>query len=76
MTVPEGATERMAEGISIRTVSFENEADFDSTQFGLFNDFLEKNYPSIFASTEHTLISDYSHLFKSTGKDNSLKPII
>lgn len=76
VAVPIGAANRMAEAISIRTVSFEDEADFDSTQFELFNEFLEKSYPSVFANTEHTLISDYSHIFKWSGKNKSLKPII
>lgn len=73
---PEGAVDRMVEAISIRTVSFEDEADFDSAQFQLFNEFLEKSYPALYEKTEHTIISDYSHLFKWTGKDQSLNPII
>lgn len=76
VAVPVGAADRMAEAVSIRTVSFEDKADFDSTQFELFNRFLERSYPSVFANTEHTLVNDYSHLFKWSGKDNSLKPII
>lgn len=39
--IPEGAVSRYVEAISIRTISFEDEADFDSTQFIKFNEFLE-----------------------------------
>ena len=74
--IPSGAAIRMAEAISIRTVSFENEADFDSTQFQLFNDFLTHHYPTLHQKAEHKVFSEYSHLFKLTGKEPSKNPIL
>jgi len=73
---PDGAIERMTKAISIRTVSFENESDFDSTQFQLFNAFLEDSYPLIHEKLEHKTFNQYSHLYKWTGSAPTLKPIV
>lgn len=70
------AVSHMAEAISIRTVSFEDEADFDSIQFQKFNDFIGVTYPLLHERAEHTVFSGYSHLFKLDGTDASVKPII
>jgi len=74
--IPKGAVQRFVEAISIRTVSFENEADFDSTQFQLFNDFLVKNYPLTESLLEHQTFNEFSHLYKWAGSNTSLEPII
>jgi carboxypeptidase PM20D1 len=74
--IRDGAALRLAEAISIRTVSFEDEADFDSTQFQLFNSFIADNYPNLFDQAEHTIFNSYSHLFKLKGSDISLEPVI
>ena len=74
--IPIGAVERMTEAIAIRTVSFENEADFDSIQFQLFNNFLSENYPTLHHKAEHKTFSTYSHLYKLQGKQPSKKPIL
>ena len=74
--IPDGAVDRFVEAISIRTISFEDEADFDSTQFRKFNEFLEGYYPLMHSKLEHTIFSEFSHLFHWKGKDQSLKPIV
>lgn len=74
--VPEGAVDRMVKAISIRTVSFENESDFDSTQFQLFNEFLSESYPLVHEQLEHKVFNEYSHLYKWSGRNSTLKPII
>lgn len=76
VTIPDGAVDRFAEAISIRTVSFADEADFDSIQFRKFNLFLENSYPLIHAQMEHTVFSEFSHLYHWKGSDPSLQPII
>lgn len=76
VATPEGAVQRFVEAISIRTVSFEDEADFDSTQFQLFNDFLVKNYPLTNSALEHQTFNAFSHLYKWEGSDTALEPII
>ncbi len=76
VSVPDGAVDRFVEAISIRTVSFEEETDFDSIQFKKFNRFLEDNYPLIHRELGHTIFSEFSHLYHWKGSDSSLKPII
>lgn len=73
---PKGAVDRFVKAISIRTVSFENEADFDSTQFQLFNQFLANNYPLADSLLAHQTFNEFSHLYKWTGSDTSLEPMI
>ena len=43
VATPDGAVQRFVNAIAIRTVSFENESDFDSTQFQLFNEMMRSN---------------------------------
>ena len=76
VATPKGAVDRFVEAIAIRTVSFENESDFDSSQFQLFNQFLAKSYPLIDSLLDHQLFNEFSHLYKWTGSDVSLEPII
>ncbi len=73
---PPGAVDRFVQAIAIRTVSFANEYDFDSTQFEMFNEFIENNYPNVNEKLEHQLFSHYSHLYRWQGSDPSLKPLI
>ncbi len=73
---PDGAVDRMTTAISIRTVSFEQELDFDSTQFVLFNQFLEDSYPLIHEELEHKTFNEFSHLYKWNGNDPTLKPVV
>ncbi len=70
------AKERIVKAISIRTVSFENEEDFDSIQFELFNDFLEEQYPLLHQSSEHKIFNNYSHLYHIKGRKPDSSPIV
>ena len=74
--IPDGAVDRFAKAISIKTISYADDADFDSTQFQLFNEFLENEYPNINATCTHQIFSGYSHLYEWKGKDESLDPIV
>lgn len=74
--VADSAIHHFAEAISIRTVSFPDPVDFDSTQFELFNEFLERSYPLVHQELEHRVFNSYSHLFHWKGSNPALKPII
>jgi carboxypeptidase PM20D1 len=74
--IDSNAKHRLAEAISIRTISFEDEEDFDSTQFQLFNIFLAENYPLLHEKAEHKIFNGYSHLFKLQGSEVNESPII
>ncbi len=74
--IPTGAVDRYTEAISIRTISFEDKMDFDSSQFLKFNDFLLNNYPLINEKLEHKTFNEFSHLYLWKGKKSELKPIV
>uniref|UniRef100_UPI004048BA93 M20 family peptidase n=1 Tax=Roseivirga sp. TaxID=1964215 RepID=UPI004048BA93 len=67
---------RFQSALKLKTISFENQADFDSTEFEAFNRFLKDGFPLIDSLLEHRVFNAYSHLFKWNGSDNSLKPAI
>lgn len=73
---PEGAVERLQEALRIKTISFENEEDFDSTQFEAFNQLLARNYPLIGSILNHKVFNQYSHLYQWKGSNNTLKPVV
>ena len=76
IVINDTALDRFQAALRIKTISFENRADFDSTQFEAFNVFLKESYPLVDSLLEHQVFNKYSHLFKWTGSDNSLKPAI
>lgn len=74
--IPDSAIERLQKALRIKTISFETEEDFDSTQFEVFNQFLKNQYPSIDSLLNHKVFSKYSHLYKWQGSNSQLKPIV
>jgi carboxypeptidase PM20D1 len=67
---------RFQEALRIKTISYENPQDFDSTQFELFNTFLKSRFPSVDSLLDHKIFNRYSHLYKWAGTDDTLKPVI
>ena len=76
ITISEDAIERFQEALRIKTISHEDPADFDSTAFRNFNQFLIDNYPSVDSLLEHQYFNEFSHLYKWQGKNTNLKPVI
>ncbi len=74
--IPDSAIERLQKALRIKTISFQTEEDFDSTQFQVFNQFLENQYPSIDSLLDHKVFNEYSHLYKWQGSKGQLKPIV
>lgn len=74
--IDKSAINNFAEALTIKTVSPENLADFDSIQFIKFNTFLKVTYPLSDSILEHKIFNSFSHLYKWQGSDASLKPII
>ena len=73
---PDGALERFQEALRLKTISFENPEDFDSTQFEAFNQFLTERYPLVNSRLVHNIFNQYSHLYTWQGSDTSLKPAV
>ncbi len=59
--------------VRIPTVTAYNEGD-DQTPFLRFHEYLEKNFPLIFARAEKTVVNGYSLILKISGKDPDLMP--
>lgn len=68
--------ENFSKAIKIKTVSPENAIDFDSLQFRNFDTFLMETYPLVDSLLEKKTFNSFSFLYKWTGSDPSLKPII
>ena len=64
------------EALRLKTISFENTEDFDASAFEAFNALLHKNYPLIDSLLDHRIFSKYSHLYKWSGTNSTLKPIV
>lgn len=67
---------RLQEALRLKTISFENVQDFDSSPFEAFNTLLVNNYPLIDSLLDHQIFSEYSHLYKWHGTNSTLKPIV
>jgi carboxypeptidase PM20D1 len=70
------AKKHLSEALQIQTISNENPAKFDSTEFRRFAEFLEKTYPLTNSQLERKVFNSYSFLYKWEGTDSNLKPII
>jgi carboxypeptidase PM20D1 len=68
--------ENFSNAIKIKTVSPENEIDFDSVQFHKFERFLIETYPLVDSLLEKKTFNSFSFLYKWAGSDPNLKPII
>lgn len=76
ISIDDQSVERFQEALRLKTISFEDPSQFDSSQFEAFNALLARNYPVIHAQLEHKIFSKYSHLYKWQGSNASLKPVV
>ncbi len=76
INIEDDAIGRFQEALRIKTISFENDENFDPKPFEDFNQFLKVNYPLVDSLLNHQNFSRFSHLYKWEGSDKSLKPII
>jgi carboxypeptidase PM20D1 len=74
--VGEQVVDRFAKAVTLQTISPEKESDFDSLAFFQFNDFLKTSFPLADSLLEKKRFNHFSHLYKWTGSDPSLKPVI
>lgn len=76
LKINNSSIENFSNAIKIKTVSPENEIDFDSLQFQNFSLFLKDTYPMVDSILEKKTFNSFSFLYKWTGSNPSLKPII
>lgn len=70
------AIAHLQEGITYRTVSFDDRSLLDSTQFNAFHEFLKRAYPLVHEKLTLEKIASYSLLYRWEGKDPSLNPFV
>lgn len=76
VTVPEGAAERLAGSLRIRTVSSEDPTAFDGDAFRSLHAYLYAAFPRVHAQLRRETVATYSLLYTWQGTDPSLKPIL
>jgi carboxypeptidase PM20D1 len=75
-TAPEGAAERLAEGIRIPTVSNQDSAQFDTAAFAAFHSLLQQRFPRVHARLRRETVVGHSLLYTWAGTDPSLPPVL
>ena len=66
----------LAEAVRFKTVSHQNPADFDSSQFEGFIEWVIDTYPEVNAAMELVRLGDYTLLYRWPGSDDSLQSIL
>lgn len=66
----------LAAAITYRTISTEDPAGFDPTQFTAFHEFLATTYPRVHARLTREVVGSYSLLYTWPGIDQTLEPIL
>ncbi|MCU0341116.1 MAG: M20 family peptidase [Spirosomaceae bacterium] len=76
LAVSDSAVQHLSEAIRYRTVSYEDIALMDSTQFEKFIGFLAKTYPLVHSRLTLKRINNYALLYEWKGTNTSLKPAL
>lgn len=70
------ATQHFSQALQFKTISTENPADFDSTDFKGFARFLEETYPLCDSLLDKRTFNEFSFLYHLPGSDPSAKPVV
>jgi carboxypeptidase PM20D1 len=76
VVVPEGAAQRLAGSLRIRTISHETPADFDEQAFRAMHAYLQTSFPRVHAELRRETVANHSLLYTWQGSDPSLRPIL
>jgi len=74
--IDKNVKDNLSKAIGFRTISYEDNINRDSVEFKKFHIFLQSEYPYIDSILERNIINEYSLLYKWSGTDPDLKPII
>ena len=74
--IPEGAAERLAGSLRIRTISAEDPASFDGGAFVAMHAYLQRTFPRVHAQLKSETVAAHSLLYMWPGSDPSLKPML
>jgi len=70
------AAERLAGALVFRTISYQDSSQFDAAEFQRFHDYLRGAFPRVHARLERETIAGSALLYRWTGTDPSLNPIV
>ena len=76
LAIRDGAAERLAGSLRIRTVSSEDPAAFDADAFGTLHQYLQTAFPRVHAQLRRETVGTHSLLYTWQGSDSSLNPIL
>jgi carboxypeptidase PM20D1 len=76
VAIPNGAAERLAGSLRIRTISSEDSAAFDTDAFGALHQYLQAAFPRVHAQLRRETVGTHSLLYTWQGSDSSLNPIL
>ncbi len=72
----QSSSHRLSGAVRIPTISYENKADFDGTEFRRFHHYLDKSFPRLHKALKKEVINNFSLLYTWPGRDLKLKPIV
>lgn len=76
LQIEDNSVTNLQRALRLKTISFEDPAEFDSSQFHLFNTFLKDEYPLSDSLLNHRIFNEFSHLYEWRGSNTELKPIV
>ncbi|KYG75797.1 M20 family peptidase [Roseivirga spongicola] len=76
LQIEDNSVTNLQTALRLKTISFEDPAEFDSSQFHLFNTFLKDEYPLSDSLLNHRIFNEFSHLYEWRGSNTELKPIV
>jgi carboxypeptidase PM20D1 len=76
VAIPDGAAERLAGSLRIRTISSEDPAAVDAKAFGTLHTYLQSAFPRVHRQLRRETVGTYSLLYTWQGSDSSLDPIL
>lgn len=74
--IDEKAASRLGKALQYKTISYQDPAKFDRTEFLNFHKFLEEAFPAVHSELTREVIADYSLLYTWKGKSDDLSPIL
>lgn len=72
----DSASKNLSKALQCRTISYTDPDEFDYDEFLKLHDLIDEMYPEVKKNLDKEIINNYSLLYKWTGSDESLKPII
>ena len=73
---PSELAERLSAALRFQTISQQDAADFQDSDFIQMRSYLEQQFPLVHASLNRELVEGYTLLYTWKGQDESLKPIL